>query len=263
MRDHIKTLEILITIGVVTASLAVDLSGQRRGATSVSGPKTTSAPRPKEVGATAVVVDETLSVLRSKPSLFAEPVQRMRRGRKVKILGVAEADGVRFYKVSAPPSNFGWVQADAVFGSFRPADEGRLARLVQASDGFDQIEMAIEFFNLYPSSQFRPVMLLLFGDRLEEVAAKLSKDSLSRLTSREMAASGAPAHSYFLNFVSLDRYRKIGIIFLFNPATRAFHYDGQSWKEIISKFPASAEAAEAQKRLDSLRVKMEAAPVAK
>jgi hypothetical protein len=198
-----------------------------------------SSSKTREIGSTAVVIDETLSVLRSKPSLFAEPVQRMRRGRRVVIQGVAEADGVKFYRVAAPPSNFGWVQADAVFGTFRPGDEERLAPLVQAAQGFDQIEIAVEFFDLYPRSSLRPVILLLFGDLLEEVAAKLTKDSSSRLTRREMAASGAPVHSYYLNFVSLDRYRKLGIIFLFNPATRAFHYDGASWKEIIGKYSAT------------------------
>src|SRR5262249_47734030 len=151
-------------------------------------------------------------------------IQRMRRGRMVKILSVAEADGVRFYRVAAPPNKFGWVQSDALFGNFRSSDEERLARLVQASEGFDQIEIATEFFNLYPKSQFRPAVLLLYGDLLEEVAAKLTKDSNGRLSRREMAASGAPLHSYFLNFVSLDRYRKLGITFLFNPATRTFHY---------------------------------------
>lgn len=211
----------------------------------------------KEIGSTAVVIDETLSVLRVKPSLFAETVQRMRRGRKVQILGLAEADGVKFYRVSVPPSNTGWVQADALFGKFRGGDEDRLARLIQASDGFDQVELAATFFELYPNSQFRPAILLLFGDLLEETAVKISKDANSRLDRREMAASAAPVHSYYLNFVSIDRYRKLGITFLFNPSVRSFHYEGASWKEIVKKFPASSEAGEAQKRLDSLTVKME------
>ena len=66
----------------------------------------------------------------------------MRRGRRVQILGLTEADGVKFYRVSAPPNSTGWLQADAVFGRFRIGDEERLARLVQASDGFDRIELA-------------------------------------------------------------------------------------------------------------------------
>lgn len=214
-------------------------------------------PRNSEIGQTAVVIDDTLSVLREKPSLFADPIQRMHRGRRIQIMGVAEADGVKFYRVTAPPSNFGWVQADSVFGKFRAADEQRLAHLIQAANGFDQIEIAVEFFNLYPESKFRPSILLLFGDLLEEVSAKLSKDASSKLKRQEMAASAAPLHSYFLNFVSLDRYRKLGVSFFFNSATRQFHYDGASWHELVRKFTTAPESVEAKKRLDSLKVKME------
>jgi hypothetical protein len=222
------------------------------------GLKSAAAQKGPEVGQAAVVIDETLSVLRVKPSLFSESIQRMRRGRKIQILGVAEADGVKFFRVTAPPANFGWVQADAVFGKFRPGDEERLARLVQASDAFDQIEIAIEFLNLYPASKFRPSILLLYGDLLEVVAAKLSTDATKKLSRKEMAASAAPLHSYYLNYVSLDRYRKLGVTFLFNSSTRQFHYDGSSWKEIAAKFAGSPEQAEAQKRLESLKAKMAA-----
>jgi hypothetical protein len=150
-----------------------------------------------------------------------------------------------------------------VFGKFRAADEQRFADLIRATDGFDQIEMATQFFEMYPDSKVKPAILLLFGDLLEEVAAKLSKDANSRLKRPEMAASAAPMHSYFLNFVSLDRYRKLGIIFLFNSGTRAFHYDGASWKQIVSKFANSDQTSEAKKRLDALALKMEKPPAAK
>ena len=45
-----------------------------------------------------------------------------------------------------------------------------------------------------------------------------------------MAASGAPLHSYYLNFNMLDRYRKLGVTFRFNPETNSIdlvmeHYD--------------------------------------
>jgi hypothetical protein len=211
----------------------------------------------REGAGSAVVIDETLSVLRETPSLFSQPVQRMRRGRRVQILGSREADGITFLKVAALPSGSGWVQADAVFGNFRKGDEERLARLVQASDGFDQLEIATEFLDLYPRSALRPSILLLFGDVVEEAAVKLSRDASNRLSRREMAATAAPLHSYFLNFVSLDRYRKLGIVFQFNSSNRTFHYDGKSWAEVAAKFPQSPEAAEAQKRLDALKLKME------
>jgi len=235
----------------------INVDGQKRKPSQLVRVKGTIAQKPAELGSQAIVIDETLSVLRQKPSLFADPIQRMRRGRKVIVMGIAEADGVKFYKVTAPPSSFGWVQADAVFGKFRQNDDERLARLVQASDGFDQIEIATEFFSLYPNSNLRPAILLLFGDLLEEVAVKLSRDANNRLHRPEMAASAAPMHSYFLNFVSLDRYRKLGVVFLFNLSQRAFHYDGTGWKEIVSRFPDSSEAVEARKRLETLKEKMD------
>jgi len=202
------------------------------------------------------VIDETLSVLRTRPSLYAEPIQRMRRGRVVNVLGTVEADGVRFYKITAPTGHAGWVQADALFGRAREGDEARLARLVQAADGFDQIELAHAFLEMFPSSQLRPPILMLFGDLIEDAATKLTRDARSRLTPREIAASGAPVHSFYLNFNMLDRYRRLGVRFLFNGTTRSFHYDGTSWTEIVRKHPESKEAAEGRKRLGSLELKL-------
>jgi len=206
---------------------------------------------------TAVVIDESLSVLRMQPSLYAIPIQRMRLGRRVQITGIAEADGVKFYKVVASRSKLGWLQSDAVAGKFRTDDEVRFARLVQAAAGFDQLQLAMEFLRMYPTSQFRASMLLLFGDLVENAAAKLSRDASSRLNRRAIAASGAPVHSFYLNFTMLDRYRKLGVTFLFNASTRTFHYNGWSWNEIVRKYPASNESAEARKRLESLKAKMD------
>ena len=213
---------------------------------------------PRESSNTAVVVDERLAVLRSEPSLFSKSVLRMQNGRKISILGSKEADGVTFYRVTAPPNNFGWVQAEAVAGKFRRGDDARLAQLVQSSDGFEQIERAHIFLENFSDSPLCPAILLLLGDLTEEVALKISGDATRRLDRREMAASGAPLHSFYLNYVSLDRYRKLGINFVFNSSAKLLHYDGASWREIISKFPKSSEAGEAQKRLDSLKEKMEA-----
>lgn len=215
-----------------------------------------AAPAPRENPNTAVVIDERLAVLRSEPSLFARPIQRMRRGRIVAISGTKESDGVTFYKVVALPNNSGWVQAEAVAGKSRRGDDERLAKLVQASEGFEQIERAGLFLDNYPNSALRPAILLLLGDLLEDSALKISSDAAKKLDRREMAASGAPLHSFYLNYTSLDRFRKINVDFLFNADTRLLHYDGASWREIIGRFPKAAEAIEAQKRLDSLKEKM-------
>ena len=245
MKLPLSTLSLAL---VLVFSISVDAQKRRSG----------SAPskKPAREATLLMVIDESLSVLRTRPSLFADPIQRMRRGRLVRTFGIAEADGVRFYKIAASTGHAGWIQTDALFSRSRADDEERFARLVQAADGFDQIELADAFFEMYPVSRFRAPMLLLFGDLLEEASAKLSRDAGSRLSRREMAASGAPVHSFYLNFNMLDRYRRLGVRFMFNPLTRTFHYDGASWKEILARHPSSIEAMEAKKRLESLHVKL-------
>lgn len=212
----------------------------------------------KAKGNAAMVVDERLSVLLTEPSLYALPIQRMQRGRKLLVLRSKEADGVTFYQVqTSSKETTGWVQSDAIVGNFRRNDDQRLANLVQASGGFAQIDRAVFFLSYFPESGMRPSILLLLGDLIEEEALSLSIKAAKRLDRREMAASGAPLHSFFLNYSGLDRYRKLGIRFLFNIETRAFHYDGGSWFELLSKFPKSEEAKEASRRLATLKEKME------
>lgn len=220
-----------------------------------------SKPKPPRVSmqkpGQAVVVDDRLSVLLAQPSLAARPMQRMRRGRKILVTGEKEADGVVFYRIVYSRNNSGWMQGEAVAGSFRRDDDERLVKLIQASEGFEQIERALIFLDIFPASALRPAILLLTGDLLEETSMRISKDAARRLDRREMAASGAPLHSFYLNFSSLDRYRRLGIGFLFNARTKALHYNGATWREIIRNFPSAAEAGEAQKRLDALKEKME------
>lgn len=243
---------------LIFLTLPTNSEAQKRRAAAKPVKNSNSVQKSVEKSNTAIVVDERLSLLRVQPSLFAVPIQRMRSGRVVSILGSREADGVTFYRVTALPNNSGWVQSDAVFGKFRRGDDERLAKLVQSSEGFEQIERAQMFLETFPDSTLKPSVLLLLGDVMEEVALRLSGEATRRLDRREMAASGAPLHSFYLNYVSLDRYRKINVNFLFNSKARLLHYDGAGWREIVEKFPNSAEAVEAQKRLDSLKEKMEA-----
>lgn len=204
----------------------------------------------------AVVADERLAVLRTEPSFYAETIQRMRSGRILTVTGSKIVDGITFYKVVMPPRNYGWVQAEALIAKNRRADEERLARLIQSSKGFDQIERLALFLDYFPSSPLRPAFLLMLGDLAEENAVKLSTEAGRRLDRKEMTATGAPLHSFYLNYSGLDRFRKIGINFWVNPATRKFHYNGTAWQEILTKFPKSGEAEEAKKRLDLLKEKM-------
>ena len=219
--------------------------------------KKSATPPSRENTNTAIVVDERLAVLRSEPSLYAMPVQRMRRGKILTVSGSKEYDGVTFYRVTMPPAKYGWVQSEAVIGNFRRNDGERLVRLIQFSEGFDQVERAMLFLENFPQSPLRPAMLLLTGDLIDDAAQKLSLEAAKKLDKKEMTASGAPVHSFYLNYVSLDRYRKLGINFVFNRETKNFYYDGAMWREITEKFPNASENAEAQKRLIALKEKMD------
>jgi hypothetical protein len=161
-------------------------------------------------------------------------------------------EGVTFYRVAVTRRTGGWLQSDAVVSLTRKDDDERLLRLIQNSEDFDRIIRARIFLDVFQRSPLRPTVLLLYGETAEKAAVKLSRDAVRRLDEKEMAAGGAPTFSYFLNFSGLDRYRRQGITFIFDRATKQFHYDGASWREIVRRYPHSTEAVEARKRLDAL-----------
>ncbi len=207
-------------------------------------------------GSTAFVIDQRLSVLRSEAGLYSEPIKRLATGTEITVFEEKEADGVSFYKVSDKSAQTGWIQSEAIAGSFRKNDDGRLARLIFGSSGFVQVERCAIFLKVFDDSKIRPTILLLFGDLLEDYAAEISKNATEQLDRREMAAAQAPLHSFYLNYPELDPYRELGIRFLFNSSTKIIHYNGDSWFEITRKFPESSQSIEARERIKSLTAKM-------
>jgi hypothetical protein len=209
--------------------------------------------RAPEGGQRAIVVDERLAALRDEPSLSANLLQRMSRGRAVAVRGVKRSpDGVTFYRVLVTRRTGGWIQSEAVVSPARRDDDARLLRLIQSSADFDRVARARIFLDVFPRSPLRPAVLMMLAEEAERSAAKLSRDAAHRLDEKEMAAGGAPVFSYFLNFNGLDRYRRQGIAFVFDRAAKQFHYDGAAWREILRRYPRSPEAEQASKRLDAL-----------
>ena len=209
--------------------------------------------RAPEGGQRAIVVDERLAALRDAPELSANLLQRMSRGRMVAIRATRRsADGVTFYRVAVTKRTGGWIQSEAVVSLGRSRDDERLLRLIQSSDEFDLIVRARIFLDVFQKSPLRPTVLMLYGEAAEKAAVRLSREATRRLDEKEMAAGGAPVFSYFLNYSGLDRYRRQGIVFVFERATKRFHYDGASWREILRRYPRSPEAEAARKRLDAL-----------
>ena len=116
--------------------------------------------------------------------------------------------------------------------------------------GGDLVPFGLEIFlDNFARSPLRPQVLLLLSDAAEEQAAKLSRDAAQRLKD---VAEGPSRFSYFLNYTGLDRYNRQRVVFVFDRATKRFHYDGAAWRELIRRYPKSTQAAEAKKRLDLL-----------
>jgi hypothetical protein len=204
-------------------------------------------------GNIAIVVDERLAALRNAPDLSARLVRRLSHGRFVSIRGSKRnSDGLSFYHVAINRRTSGWVQSDAVVASWRAGDDERLLRLIQGSDEFERLARARVFLETFQRSPLRPQVLLLYGDAAEDAAAKLSKEAERRFEKKEIPAGGAPEFSYFLNFSALDRYNRQGATFVFEKTAKQFHYEGWAWREIIRRYPNSAEAIEARRRLDAL-----------
>jgi len=209
--------------------------------------------RPPAGGRAAVVVDERLSALRDAPDLSANFLLRLGRGRLVAVTGRRESgDGVSFCRVVLTRRTGGWVQADALVSPSRAGDDARLLRLARASEEFDRVARARIFLDTFARSPHRPAVLLLLGEAAGEAAARLTRDARRRLDERELAATGVPLRSYFLNYSGLDRYRRHGVVFRFDEATKQFQYDGAAWRELLRRHPRSPEAAEARRRLDAL-----------
>ena len=205
--------------------------------------------RPPAGGAAAVVVDERLSALRDAPRPTASLVQRLGRGRFVSVTGERASGGVTYLRVLVTSRTGGWLQADAVVRPSRAGDDARLLRLVRGSVEFDRLARARIMLEAFPRSALRPAALLVFGDAAAESAERLTREARRRLDPAEMRAGGAPAASYFLNYNGLDRYRRLGVVFDFDPASKSYRYDGAAFREILRRYPRSPEAAEARKRL--------------
>jgi hypothetical protein len=163
------------------------------------------------------------------------------------------ADGVAFDQVVVTRRTRGWLQSESFAAPSRAGDDARLLNLIKASRGFDRVERARLFLDLFPRSPLRAEVLLLYGEAAEESAVALSRTASNRLEEDRLPTDAAPLRSYYLNFNGLDRFSKQGIGFTFDATSKQYRYDGAAWREILRRYPQSREASEARRRLDALR----------
>ena len=204
-------------------------------------------------GNIAVVADERLAALRSRPTPSARLIRRLGRGTFVSVRGARRNyEGLLFFYVAITRRTSGWVQSEALVSSRRTGDDRRLALLIDGIDEFERVARARIFLNTFPRSPLRAQVLLALGDAAEEAAQQLTREATRRFERRELPAVDAPEFSYYLNYSGLDRYNRQGVMFIFDRGRKKFHYDGAAWKEIVRRFPLSREAVEAKNRLEKL-----------
>jgi hypothetical protein len=204
-------------------------------------------------GRIAVVVDARLAALRAAPSLSANLLRRLGRGRFVSIRGSQRtADGLIFHRVAINRRTSGWLQSEAVVANWHPNDDERLLHLLTGPDEFERAARGKIFLDIFPRSPLRPTVLLLYSKAAEEAAEQLTRSAQRQFTRNEMPEKGAPLFSYFLNYNGLDRYNRQGMRFVFDESTKTFHYDGAALREILRRYPQSKEAEEARQMMEGL-----------
>jgi hypothetical protein len=205
-------------------------------------------------GNIAVVADERLAALRIAPSLSSRLIRRLSRGRFVSVRTTKRNfEGVLFSHVVVTRRTSGWIQSEALVMSGRDGDDQRLAHLIGGTDEFERIARARIFLDTFPRSPLRPKVLLALGDAAQEAAEQLTREVTRRFERREIPMDGAPEFSYYLNYNGLDRYNRQGVTFMFDREQKQYRYDGAAWRDIMRRYPNSAEATEAAKRLEKLR----------
>lgn len=211
-------------------------------------------------GRRAVVFDERLSALRARPDVKAPLKQRMRRGRRVGVIGANTArDGAKFFRVAVSRNIRGWVLADAVIRPGVAADAERLMRLIEKTeDEFTKARLARLCSDEFRSTNFAPNALMILGAAAEGAAERLSREANRRVGENDSDAepnAGLTKGDFLLNYAGLDRYNRIGVTFDYDAASDRIVYDGAAYRELLRRYPRSAAAQGAQARLANLEKK--------
>ncbi len=211
-------------------------------------------------GQRAVVFEERLSALRARPDIKAPLKQRLRRGRRVGILGAVVArDGAKYFRVAVSRNTSGWVLAGAVIRPGNAADAKRLMGLIEETkDEFTRARLAKLCAEEFP--RFAPKALVILGEAAEGAAQRLSRDARRRVGDDELDANSTPGRNagaarrdFMLNYVGLDRYNRIGVTFDYDAASDRIVYDGAAYSELLRRYPRSLEVKVARGKLDKLR----------
>lgn len=196
------------------------------------------------------VVDERFSALRREPSLKGPIIERLRIGRFVAVLKEKRvSDGATFYRVAPTRRTRGWLHELAVALPAKAGDDRRLLSLIEAAEGFARLHLAQIFVTHFDRSPLRSKALWILGQEADAAARSLSDQAGRRLSASANGTAVQKRH-LFLSFDGLDRYNRLGVLFDYDESGHKYVYDGWAYREILTRYPKSDEAAKAAERLE-------------
>ncbi|HVG20133.1 MAG TPA: hypothetical protein VNI02_13865 [Blastocatellia bacterium] len=245
-----------VALTILLYLLAVPAAGAQTNPPAGANPD--DAARAQWRATRAFIVDDRLSALRREPDILAEVVQRLRLGRPVYIIGAkgARADRPGFYRVAVSRRTRGWIHESALAVPTRAGDDRRVSKLVMSLEGLDRVSLCRLFLERFGRSPLLPGVLLALAEEAERAANALGVRARRRLGALTSEVPPARLRDYYLSDPGLDRYSKLGIRFDFDESTGHYIYDGQACREIVARFPRSAEARRARELLDAIGARL-------
>jgi hypothetical protein len=208
-----------------------------------------TAPRPHVVK--AFVIDERLSALRKTDDLHAPVLKRLRVGRAVYV--VSKNASSAFCRVAVTRRTRGWIHQGAIALPGRAGEDERVMQVIEATtDGPDRIALCRLLLEQFGRSPLAPRALLRIGEEAERAAVSLGQHARRRLKALDEQPNSANAEALYLNDPGLDRYSRLGIAFRFDASQSGYAYDGRAYRDLLRRYPHSAETEAARRRLDSL-----------
>jgi len=200
----------------------------------------------------AFVIDERLSALRQEADLHAPVLKRLRVGRAVYVIATRSASPA-FYRVAVTRRTRGWIHQGAIVMPGRTGEDERVIKVIEETgDSLDRLALCRLFLERFGRSRYAPRALLLMAEEAEHAAASLTQHARRRLKTLDDEHHGTAAEDYYLSDPGLDRYSRLRVAFRFDAPQTRYAYDGLGYRELIRRYPQSAEAATARQRLESL-----------
>jgi hypothetical protein len=188
----------------------------------------------------AIVVDERFSALWEKPGWEGKLRRRLRRGRVVWLIGAPRIrQGERFHRVAVSRRTRGWIHEAALVRPGERTDGERLWRVIEETeDDFVKVSLAQLCALHFRGQPVAARALWLLGETMTRVAHRLTLEAERRIGKIDPIRH----RSAMMGYVSLDRYNRLGISFLYDGASGTLRYDGAAFDELRQRYPRSAEA---------------------